>query len=140
MRPSEAMNLREEELVLTVHGDHQVPAVRITKIAVSDYKPKTASSYRDIPIDPALWQRLKQIAPSDGSPIFGTPNKNDYPYWRGRILKIIKARELNHLRFWDFRKHRSSQLIDASCPKAAYSDLMGHSERTALEHYAMATP
>jgi integrase len=86
-----------------------------------------------------LWQKLKEIAPDDDSPIFGTPNKCDYHYWRGRLLNSLTALKLPRMKFSDFRKHRASQLIDAGCSKAAYSQLMGHSPVVALRHYAMAT-
>jgi hypothetical protein len=54
-------------------------------------------------------------------------------------MKVTKALGLPTLKFSDFRKHRASQLIDAGCSKAAYSQLMGHSPVVALWHYSMAT-
>ena len=138
-RPSEALNICRGSLIHMVEGGKKIPAVAIEEVKSHGFRPKTSSSYRRLPIDEVLWQKLKEIAPDDGSPIFGSPNKNDFHYWRGRIMKITKALGLPTLKFSDFRKHRASQLIDAGCSKAAYSQLMGHSPVVALRHYAMAT-
>jgi len=60
-----------------------------------------------------------------------------YAYWRYRMNKACTSAGLARLTFSRFRNSLSLALIQTGVPTNAHQQMLGHSAKTALEHYAI---
>lgn len=60
-----------------------------------------------------------------------------YAYWRHRMNKACTSAGLDRITFSRFRNSLSLALIQTGVPTNAHQQMLGHSAKTALEHYAI---
>lgn len=135
LRIQEALSLRADRL------DQSGPWVVITKLQTDtfDFSPKTPGSHRKVPVTKPLMKALLAALPeNEQDRIFDSGTNTEYAYWRHRMNKACTSAGLDRITFSRFRNSRSLALIQAGVPTNAYQQMLGHSAKTALEHYAIA--
>jgi len=125
MRPSEGFAIRKADVR---------PDAMLSIATHHDYSPKTLHSHRVVPIDRDLLADLLQL---DHDPFFHAPEVDRvYHYWRHRLQRAIAEADVDEFTLGDFRKARSTRLLEVGTSLHVYGRMMGHSPKTALKHYA----
>ncbi len=129
MRPSEAFGIPNRHL----HVEDAVVHLR----EHDGHTLKTSHSKRIVPISRRLMAALAELDEQADGTLFGVPEVDrTYHYWRHRLQMAIAAADVESFTLGDFRKTRSTRLLNAGTPLHVYGRMMGHSPKTALRHYA----
>lgn len=129
VRPSEAVGIPRTHLIVEQNLIRLQPH--------GDYELKTAHSHRLVPVSAGLMADLTQVEPQPDGTLFGVPSVDrPYHYWRHRLQRAIADAGTGDFTLGDFRKTRSTRLLEVGTPLHVYGRMMGHSPSTALRHYA----